>query len=44
MKKDVLECNECNNIYIVATKSKDEILYCPFCGEENKKPVEDNDD
>lgn len=27
-------CNECNQHYIVVTKSEEEILYCPFCSVE----------
>lgn len=44
MKKDIKSCDNCANDYVVATNSKDEILYCPFCGEEDTTPVEIDED
>jgi rRNA maturation endonuclease Nob1 len=46
MTKRVIECQECGNGATIYTTSKEDITFCPFCGEPIllEAPVPEEDD
>jgi uncharacterized paraquat-inducible protein A len=33
-KRVIIECDECGNQATILTQNKEEICFCPFCGEQ----------